>query len=149
MHISANIRVQRALPVPLCGSFGFPLKGDVLLKSVYVKSAYLWLAGWPVLNYGQTGITGRPAQPFKNLVHFKLLQRFFRQSQRTLTPATRDRQGPSNIPPCGEGPGFSGQNKISIHIHSKILAKVFQHPFETIKPPSGPFGRLGQICYGK
>jgi len=29
-----NIRVQRALPVPLCGSFGLPLKGDVLLKTV-------------------------------------------------------------------------------------------------------------------
>jgi len=34
-----------------------------------------------------------------------------RQSRKTLTPAMRDRLGPSKIPPCGEGPGFSGQNK--------------------------------------
>ncbi len=27
-------------------------------------------------------------------------------------PAMRDRHGPSKIPHCGEGPGFSGQNKL-------------------------------------
>ena len=61
--------------------FGLPLKGAVLLKTVEVKSVYLWLASWPVLNYGQTGITGRRAQPFLTIAHFKLLQRFFRQSR--------------------------------------------------------------------
>ncbi len=35
-----------------------------------------------------------------------------RQSRGTLTPAMRDRHGPSKIPPCGEGPGFLGQSKI-------------------------------------
>jgi hypothetical protein len=40
------------------------LEGAVLLKAVQVKSVYLWLASWPVLNYGQTGITGRRAQTF-------------------------------------------------------------------------------------
>ena len=34
-----------------------------------------------------------------------------RRSRKTLTPAIRDRHGPSKIPHCGEGPGFSGQNK--------------------------------------
>jgi len=48
---------------------------------------------------------------FGGLVHFKLLQQFFRQSRITLTPAMRDRLGPSKIPLRGVGPGFSGQNK--------------------------------------
>jgi hypothetical protein len=36
-----------------------------------------------------------------------------RQSQISLTPARRDRLGPSKIPPGGGGPGFSGLNKLS------------------------------------
>jgi hypothetical protein len=86
-------------------------KGAVLLKAEQVKSVYLWLASRPVLNYGQTGITDRRAQPFLTIAHLKLLQRFFRQSRGTLTPAMRERQGPLKIPPRCEGPDFSVQNK--------------------------------------
>jgi hypothetical protein len=39
------------------------------------------------------------------------IQQTPRQSRITLTPAMRDRLGPSKIPFRGEGPGFSGQNK--------------------------------------
>jgi hypothetical protein len=46
------------------------LEGAVLLKAVQVKSVYLWLASWPVLNYGQTGITGRRAQTFLTIRGF-------------------------------------------------------------------------------
>jgi len=47
-----------------------------------------------------------------------------RQSHLSLTPAKRDRLGPSKIPLRGEGPGFSGQNKdywiIPISLYSII-----------------------------
>jgi hypothetical protein len=39
-----------------------------------------------------------------------------RQSQISLTPAMRDRLGPSKIPLCGGGPGFLGHNKFAYFI---------------------------------
>jgi hypothetical protein len=94
------------------------LEGAVLLKAVQVKSVYLWLASWPVLNYGQTGITGRRAQPFLTIAHFKLLQRFFWQIQRALT-THRER-------------GFLSRNKI-IGIRLPLAdvgqALIIEHPW--------------------
>ena len=37
---------------------------------------------------------------------FDLRHQTPRQSRGTLTPAIRDRHGPSKIPPCGERPAF-------------------------------------------
>jgi len=84
-------------PGPEGPALGYPWKGIFYSKPYKLKvpisgqSRNAGLASWPVLNYGQTGITDRRAQPFLTIAHFKLLQRFFRQSQRTLTPAMRDR----------------------------------------------------------
>ena len=57
-----------------------------------------------------------------------------RQSHLSLTPAMRDRHGPSKIPLRGEGPGFSGQNKYWMGEHGDPRDQVAEWYDETPRP---------------